>query len=75
MPGVLGSMVCGVPVAMMAASCLCQGGLGLAKKDRRSILFEMALGSGLSKYVIRGTSIFESHTSVYGCCGLGNLKV
>ena len=35
----------------------------------------MASGGGLSKYVIRGTSIFGSHTSVYGCGRLGNLKL
>ena len=45
---------------------LTQGGLGVAEKDRGSFFLETARGGGLSKYVIRGTTIFGNRTTMYG---------
>ena len=41
-----------------AMDTLCQGGVGIAKADWGSFFAETGRRIGLSKYVIRGTSIF-----------------
>jgi hypothetical protein len=52
-----------------------QGGVGIAKKDQGLFFLETARSSGLTRYVIRGTTIYGSMSPKYGLMQLHNLRL
>ena len=52
-----------------------QGGVGIAKKDQGLFFLETARSSGLTRYVIRGTTIYGSTSPKYGLTQLHNLRL